>query len=130
MKQCEYVILTRERSRQPWHDCGEGPFSEFDAAEDFARNEVGVEWLIVRVSSTEGVKPKLTAAQAKQVKQLARAVAKSSGVPISLQETILRNAAEDALSMDCSQCFAQVLPYLHFVATLGENTSYNPERKA
>jgi hypothetical protein len=56
----QYVILIREPHsraqwrRLIWHPCIEGPWDSYQAAETFARNEVGVPWIIVRVVSIEG----------------------------------------------------------------------------
>lgn len=50
------AILNALEGDERFHDCGEGPWEDYEAAEAFARNEVGMPWIIVRVVSTEGVR--------------------------------------------------------------------------
>lgn len=64
MKQGQHLILIREPDsftewrRKIWHPAPLlEPMDDFDVAEHFARNVIGdVEWMIVRVVSTEGAR--------------------------------------------------------------------------
>ena len=54
LKLTQYLILIRD-DEIGWHDCGEGPWDKWDDALTFARNEVGIPWVIVSVQLTEKI---------------------------------------------------------------------------
>jgi hypothetical protein len=51
-----FLILTKDSDSGKWCDCGEGPWDKLEAddlsgALDFAKNEVGMPWIVVRVDA-------------------------------------------------------------------------------
>ena len=46
-----FLILVHDED--VWRDTGEGPFESREAAEDFAKAEVGLPWLVVSIESAD-----------------------------------------------------------------------------
>jgi hypothetical protein len=51
-----YLILLKDQESEcisPWHDSGEGPWETLEGALDFAKNEVGVPWMVVQIEAAD-----------------------------------------------------------------------------
>ncbi len=51
MSSLGWIVLVREHgSGERWHDCGEGPWGTYEAAEAFADAEVGADYAIAELA--------------------------------------------------------------------------------